>query len=194
MDFEAKLIRNIRELVPLEESKEVAVLNEFKQKKLRKGEYLLLKDAVSSHMRFIAKGALRSYYIDPQGKEHILQLGIEGWWINDLYSYLTRTPAKHYIQTVEESVVLQIHRDALEKLYETVPLLERFFSLKIQRGYIALQERTVQRMSQTAEERYLEFRSKYRLLEQRFPQYMIASYLDVTPEFLSAVRKKMLAP
>ena len=142
-------------------------------------------------MRFIASGALRSYYIDAQGKENTLQLGIEGWWINDLYSYLTQTPAKNHVQAVEDSVVLQVHRDALKKLHESVPLMERFFCIKIQRGYIALQERTVLRMSQTAEERYLDFRSKYRSLEQRFPQYMIASYLDITPEFLSAVRKKI---
>ena len=191
MDFKADLIRNLRELVPLEPSEESLVVNEFRAKTLKKGEYLLLKDEVSSHMRFIASGALRSYYIDAQGKENTLQLGIEGWWINDLYSYLTQTPAKHHVQAVEDSVVLQVHRDALKKLNEIVPLMERFFCLKIQRGYIALQERTVLRMSQTAEERYLDFRSKYRSLEQRFPQYMIASYLDITPEFLSAVRKKI---
>ncbi len=193
MDFEAKLIQNVRELVPLEQNHEQLVLKEFKQTKLKKGDYLLHKNDISSHMRFIAQGALRSYYIDAQGKEHILQLGIEGWWINDLYSYLTQTPAKQYVQAVEDSIVLQLHRDALKKLSETVPLMERFFCLKIQRGYIALQERTVLRMSQTAEERYLTFRSGYRQLEQRFPQYMIASYLDITPEFLSAVRRKLLS-
>ena len=191
MDYEAVLLSNIRQLVPLTKADEVSILDHFKPQKLNKKEYLIVKDEVSYFMNFIAKGSLRSFYMDAQGKEHILQLGIEGWWINDLYSYLTQTPAKHYVQAVEESVVMRIHRSSLENLYNTTPVSERFFRLKIQGGYIALQERTILSMSQTAEERYIEFRTKYRSLEQRFPQYMIASYLGVTPEFLSAVRKKL---
>jgi len=191
MDYDAVLLANIKQLVSLSEADEAHILNQFHPLKLNKKEYLIAKDEVSNYMNFIVMGSLRSFYIDAQGKEHTLQLGIENWWINDLYSYLTQTPATQYIQSVEESVVMRIPRHSHDELLHTIPSFERFFRLKIQRGYIALQERTILRMSQTAEERYLQFRTKYRSLEQRFPQYMIASYLGVTPEFLSAVRKKL---
>ncbi|PKA83826.1 CRP-like cAMP-binding protein [Ulvibacter sp. MAR_2010_11] len=192
MTYNGSLIANIKELVSLTEADEAKIVEKFSEKKLIKKEFLLQKDEISCHMRFIAQGALRSYYMDEQGKDHILQLGIENWWINDLFSYLTQTPAKHYIQAVEPSVVLQIHREDLENLYTTVPVMERFFRLKIQRGYTSLQERTINSMSESAEEQYLNFISKYKQLEQRFPQYMIASYLNITPEFLSALRKKLI--
>jgi CRP-like cAMP-binding protein len=96
------------------------------------------------------------------------------------------------VQAIEASTVLQIHRDTLEKLFVQVPIMERFFRLKIQGGYVALQERTVQAMSRPAEERYQAFRTKYREIEQRVPQYMVASYLGITPEFLSALRARMV--
>lgn len=191
MDYEEILLLNLKQLVSLSETEEKVIVKNFKPQLLKKKEYLIVKDEVSQHMNLIVAGSMRSFYIDAQGKEHILQLGIENWWINDLYSYITKTPAKHYVQAVEDSVVMRIHRDTLENLFNSIPAMERFVRLKIQGGYIALQERTIMSMSDTAEERYLNFRSKYRILEQRFPQYMIASYLGVTPEFLSAVRKKI---
>lgn len=142
-------------------------------------------------MQFIAEGCLRAYYMDEEAKEHIVQFGIEGWWVNDLYSYLAKTPAKQFLQALEKSTVLQINRDTLNILYKEVPAIERFFRLKFEKAYVAFQERTLDVMSKTAEERYLEFRTKYRDIEQRVPQYMVASYLGITPEFLSSLRKKM---
>ena len=185
------LIDNIRELVVLNEEDIPSIIKAFKPRHLKKKETLLFKGQVSIHMRFISKGCLRTYYIDEKGMEHILQFGIEQWWVNDLYSYLTQKPSKNFIQAVEESVVLQIHKESLEKLFKDVPSIERFFRLRIQSGYVALQERTIDSMSQTAEQRYQEFLSKYRHIEQRVPQYMVASYLGITPEFLSNIRKKI---
>jgi len=191
MDYEAVLLSNIKQLVPLSETDECIILDHFKVQKLNKKEYLIVKDEVSHYMNFIAKGSFRSFYIDEHGKEHILQLAIEGWWVNDVYSYLNQSPAKHYVQAMEESVLMRIHRDSLKKLYSIAPITKRFIRLKMQKGYTALQERNILNMTKTAEERYIEFRTKHRSLEQRFPQYMIASYLGVTPEFLSSVRKKL---
>ncbi len=191
MDYESVFLANLKELVPLSAEEEAIILDHYQLQELKKKEYLIEKGEVSNYMNFIAKGSFRSFYMDDQGKEHILQFGIEGWWINDVDSYLNQTPAKRYVQAMEESVVIRIHRNSLKKLYTLVPITKRFIQLKMQRGFLALQERTVLNMSKTAEERYIEFRTKHRSLEQRFPQYMIASYLGVTPEFLSAVRKKL---
>ncbi len=185
------LIQHIKEQVSLSEKKADIIASAFAAKALDKKEMLLFKGDVSNHMRFIEKGCLRAYNIDDSGNEHILQFGIEGWWVNDLYSYITQEPAKGFIQALEPSSVLQIHRDSLNALFKTVPAMERFFRLKIQSAYVALQERTIHSMSKTVEQRYIDFRNKYRDIEQRVPQYMVASYLGITPEHLSSLRKKL---
>lgn len=190
MDPIDKLIQHFRESIVLTDHDANCVSECFNVVTLKKKEVLLYTGEVSLHMRFIKEGALRSYYMDEEAREHIIQFGIEGWWVNDLYSYLTRTPARHFIQALEHSVILQIHRDTLNQLYDQVPAIERFFRFKFEKAYVALQDRTLNTLSKTAEERYFEFRSKYRDIEQRVPQYMIASYLGMTPEFLSALRKK----
>ena len=142
-------------------------------------------------MRFITDGCLKCYHIDEDGNEQILQFGIEGWWINDLYSYLTQTPAKYFIQAIEDSCVFQIERNSLEQLYKQIPSIERFFRIKIQNAYVTLQDRTIHSMSKPAKQRYLDFRKSYPKIEQRVPQYMVASYLGVTPEFLSSIRNEI---
>ncbi len=184
-----KLIVHFRKSITLTDDEAEVVGKCFTIVELKKKEILLFVGDHSSHMRFISKGCLRSYYMDREAKEHIIQIGIEDWWINDLYSYLTNTPAKQFIQAIDDSVVLQIHKDHLNKLFLTIPALERFWRFKFENAYVALQERTINTMSKTAEERYIEFRSKYRSIEQRIPQYMVASYLGITPEFLSKLRK-----
>lgn len=186
-----KLIAHLRGIIQLSPNDEVIVRNSFKEICLEKKEVLLFIGETSSHMQFIAEGCLRAYYMDEEAKEHIVQFGVEGWWVNDLYSYLTNTPAKQFVQALEKSTVLQIHRDTLNILYNEVPAIERFFRLKFEKAYVAFQERTIDAMAKTADERYLEFRTKYRDIEQRVPQYMVASYLGITPEFLSALRKNL---
>lgn len=182
------LIQNIRENVSISDTDLFIVLEAFTLKALAKKEILLFKGNVSNHMRFVSEGSLRSYYIEEDGEEHIIQFGIRGWWINDLYSYLTQKPATCFVQAIKSSKVLLIHRDQLNQLFDKVPPIERFFRIKFQNAYVALQERTLERMSLSAKERYEKFRKKYRDIEQSVPQYMIASYLNVTPEFLSSVR------
>ncbi|WP_431163050.1 Crp/Fnr family transcriptional regulator [Flagellimonas beolgyonensis] len=185
------LLDNLRKSIRLTEREETLVADSFQETVLQKKEFLLSPGQVSQHMRFIAKGCLRAFYMDESAKEHVVQFGVEGWWVNDLYSYLTQTPAKQFVQALEPSTVLQIHRDALNRLYEEVPAMERFYREKFERAYVSLQDRTLNAMSKTAEERYIEFRSRYRGIEQRVPQYMVASYLGITPEFLSALRKNL---
>lgn len=184
-----KLIVHFRKSITLTDNEAEIVGECFTIVELKKKEILLFVGDYSSHMRFISDGCLRSYYMDGEAKEHIIQFGIEDWWINDLYSYLTNTPSKQFVQAIENSVVLQIHKDKLNELYNNVPAVERFFRFKFEKAYVSLQERTINTMSKTAEERYIEFRSKYRNIEQRVPQYMVASYLGITPEFLSKLRK-----
>lgn len=191
LEAKDKLIKHLRQTITLTNEEAVIVRNSFKEQHLEKKEVLLFAGEISSHMQFIAEGCLRAYYMDEEAKEHIVQFGIEEWWVNDLYSYLTKTPSKQFVQALEKSTILQIQQDTLNKLYDEVPAIERFFRLKFEKAYVAFQYRTIDAMAKSAEERYLEFRTKYRDIEQRVPQYMIASYLGITPEFLSALRKNL---
>lgn len=191
MDLYQILINHITDLVPLDKPSINLIRERFKPKHLRKKEILLFKGDISEHMRFITKGCLRNYNIDENATEHILQFGVEGWWINDLYSYLTETPATFFIQALEDSVVLQINKNELTKLFDKAPALERFYRIKFENAYVALQNRTIHGMSKPIEERYSDFRNTYPEIEQRVPQFMIASYLGITPESLSRVRKRM---
>jgi CRP-like cAMP-binding protein len=183
------LIQNIKEIVSLNEEDVLLIKNAFKPVNLKKKQFLLRKGEPSNHMRFIAEGCVKLYNIDNTGREHILQFGTKGWWVNDLYAYLTQRPATFFIQAITDSIVLQVHRNELNHLFNQVHMMDRFFRIKTQNGYVALQERTINTMSQTAEERYFEFVKRYRDMEQQIPQYMIASYLGITPEHLSALRK-----
>lgn len=183
------LIHNIQEIVPLKEEDILLINDAFKPVPLKKKQFLIQKGESSNHMRFIADGCLKLYRIDDTGKEHILQFGIKGWWVNDLYAYLTQKPATFFIQAITESTVLQVHRDQLDELYDKIHMMDRFFRIKTQSGYVTLQERTINSMSQTSEERYFDFMRRYRIMEQQIPQYMIASYLGITPEHLSTLRK-----
>jgi len=185
------LIKNIKELVPLSDEESLLVKDAFKTVRLRKKQFLLQRGEMSNHMRFITKGCLKLFHLDDSGSEHILQFGITGWWINDLYAYLTQTPANYFLQAIAESTVLQVSRDRLNCLFDEIHMMDRFFRIKTQNGYVALQERTIQNMSKPAEERYTDFIRRYRHMEQQIPQYMIASYLGVTPEHLSSIRKKI---
>ena len=185
------LIQNITEIVPLSEKEVSLIESSFKPIHLRKKQFLLQEGELSNHMRFIAEGCVKVYNIDETGKEHILQFGIKGWWINDLYAYLAQKPATYFIQAISNSKVLQIHRDQLNQLFDEIHMIERFFRIKTQNGYVALQERAINSMSQTAAERYSSFLSRYREMEQQIPQYMLASYLGITPEHLSTLRKNL---
>lgn len=183
-------INHVNKDVDLTENdiKKIAEIIVFKE--LNKKEFLIQPGETSNTMNFIVKGCMRSYYLDENAQEHTLQLGIEQWWINDLYSYLSRKKSRMYVQALEKTKLLQLPRLKLEKLYYDVPGISHFFRIKIQSAYVAVQERIIDSMSDQAYTRYKEFRKTYKDIEQRVPQYIVASYLGITPEFLSHLRKK----
>ncbi|WP_420387203.1 Crp/Fnr family transcriptional regulator [Roseivirga sp.] len=186
-----QLIDHIRQLANINDEEAEKIVAAFHLKDLNRKEFLLKKGDPSHHMRFITAGCLKVFTVSEDGTERILQFGMSGWWVNDLYGYLTEQSSSYFIQAITNSSVLQIHRDRLNELFDEIPGLDRFWRIKFQNAYIALQERTMKLMSETAEERYLRFIQDYRSMEQHIPQYMIASYLGVTPQHLSAIRKKM---
>jgi CRP-like cAMP-binding protein len=163
----------------------------LKPRSMKKGEFLIRQGDVCKYETFVTKGCLKSYYEDEQGLEHILDFSIEGWWANDLYSFFTQTPSKSAVKAIEDTHVLQIIKHDLEKVYETIPKFERFFRLLFQRAFISQREQINLILSTPAEERYILFMKNKPYAEDRFSQKDIASYLGVTPQFLSSLKKKL---
>lgn len=187
------LFSKIDEKINLTDAEKEICKSLFSPKKLRKRQYILQQDDICKNLVFVEKGILRSYSVDDKGNEHILQFALEGWWIADIYSFLTGEPAEYNIDAIEDSELLQISKSALDELYERVPKFERYFRILTQSNMIATQRRLTATLSANADEKYLKLLSAYPNIVARVPQHMIASYLGITPETLSRVRKRIVS-
>jgi CRP-like cAMP-binding protein len=163
----------------------------LRSRSLASSEFLLREGDVCKYESFVTRGCLKTYYLDENGLEHIIDFSIEEWWADDLYSFLTQTASKSNIKAIEDTDILQIGKTDLELLYKKIPKFERFFRILFQNAFIAQREQINQALSASAEERYLLFLKKKPYAEKRFSQKDIASYLGVTPQFLSTLKKKL---
>jgi CRP-like cAMP-binding protein len=186
------LLTNLAMHLTLSAEETQSVVMALRPRRLRRRQFVVQAGDVCQFESFVVRGCLRAFYTDTNGFEHNVLFAIEGWWIADLASFLTQTPATLDVEVLEDCELLQLDRAALEGLYERVPKLERYFRLILQNAFIAQQQRILAGISAPAEARYRAFRAKYPQLEQRLPQRHIASYLGITPEFLSKVRKQVL--
>jgi CRP-like cAMP-binding protein len=166
------------------------VQENFHSRLYRKRQYVLQEGDVCTQFNFVVRGCLRTYNVDKKGNLHILQIGTENNWINDLGSFHGMKPSNLNIDALEDTVVLQISLDDLISLYKQSPVFDRIFRVLIENGYIHLQERLLQNISSTAEERYEAFLERYPHLINRISQVQIAAFLGVTPEFLSRLRNQ----
>jgi CRP-like cAMP-binding protein len=160
------------------------------ERKLKKRQYLVQEGDICRQLYFVNEGCLRLYEVDQSGKEHNIQFAVENWWTGDLDSYLTETPARLNAECLENCQLLVIAKKDMEQIYHDIPQFERLFRLIMQNAYVASQRRLLSVMSKTALERYLEFTEKYPHILQRVPNHHIASYLGITPESLSRLRKE----
>lgn len=140
----------------------------------------------------VYSGCLMSYFTDKEGSDHVMQFATAGWWTGDLPSYTQQIPSLHATRALTDSEVLLLPRPGFDELLEKVPKFERYFRILFQNSLVTHQNRLSQNLASTAEERYLSFRKKYPALEQYVPQKYIASYLGITPEFLSKIRRKLM--
>ena len=187
-----KLIESFsNDLFPLGEEEINQLKNRFKERRIKRRQLILQEGDVCKHYTFVSEGCLKLYKIDQNGKERNLQFAIEDEWISDLGSLYSETPSDVYIEALEQSTILQIEVKDLVYLYTHYPNIDRRFRVVIENSYIYLQKRMFQNISATAEEKYLFFFNTRRNLFNRISNVQIASYLGVTPEFLSTIRKKI---
>ena len=163
----------------------------FKLKKLRKKQYLQQEGDICKHMGFVIKGAARMFSVDDKGHEYILRFGMEGWWLGDYESYMLEEPTKFHVEMLEDTDLLIISKEQMMNLIATIPAVAETIRVIDKKNFIVTQQRIHAAISQTAEERYESLIKSHPDFLQRFPQNMIASYLGITPESLSRIRKKM---
>ena len=160
------------------------------EKKIPKKEYFLREGEVCNYTGFINVGCLRTFTRDHEGHENVTRFAIEDYWVGDLYSYLTGDISPYNIEATIDTTVLMIHKNDMEKVYEQVPKFERFFRIMVQRGYVALERRFSIDLSSDALQKYENLLQKFSDIELRVSQKHIASYLGITPESLSRIKKK----
>lgn len=186
-----KLVECIREKIDLNEKDIEVVKPFFIPKKVRKRQYVLNAGDVCQYITFVEKGMLRSFTVDSEGNEHVVQFAIEGWWVSDVGSFVSGKDALYNIEALEDCELLHLNKAGMDELLVKLPIMERFFRILMQNNVVALQRRAVAYMSLSAEEKYLKLMEVAPDIMQRASQQHIASYLSITPETLSRVRKKI---
>jgi CRP-like cAMP-binding protein len=188
------LIEYFNRHIPLNAEERELVTELFKPRLYRKKQYVLQEGDICNQFNFVVRGCLRIYKIDEKGNTHIIQFAPENWWMNDIRSFHKKQPSELNIDALEDTMVLQISHENLIKLYIKAPKFDRIFRVLLENSFVTLQNRLLQNISSTAEERYISFTQTYSQLSNRLSQTQIASFLGITPEFLSRLRNRLVKP
>jgi len=186
------LIDYFEKLLPLGEEEKSIVKEAFKERRVKRRHFILQKGDICKHHTFVVEGCFRMYMVDEKGKEHNLQFAIENWWITDIGSFYSEEPSRLYIEALENSTVLQLRKEDQLKLFDDNIKFNRIFRVLTENALVSAHRRILQNISSTAEERYLDFLKRYPHFFNRISNVQIASYLGVTPEFLSTIRNKIV--
>ena len=186
------IINYLSNILPLENGEIDAIKKVFKERRIKRKQFILQEGDVCTLNTFVVEGCFRMYFVDEKGKEHNIQFAVENWWIGDIGSFHTEEPSKLYIEAIENSIILQIKKQDQLDLFVNHPKFNRIFRVFTENALVAYQRRVLQNISSTAEERYLDFMKRYPFFFNRISNVQIASFLGITPEFLSTLRKKIV--
>lgn len=164
----------------------------FYSKSIAKKEYLLQQGEICKFEGYVTKGCFRVFTIDQQGKEHVLYFAVKDWWITDIDSFTNQNTSFLSIQALEDSKVLLINHTDKERVYKEIPAVEKLFRIMTQKTLVSLQRRMIRNLSETADERYLNFINTYPEIAQKLTNLQLASYLGISHEFLSKIRNKIV--
>lgn len=184
------LVEHIRKFVEISDSDILTIDKYVKRQKFTKKEELFRSGQVCKRIYFVEQGCIRMFFINSKSAEQITQFALDGWWIADYFSFMDKKISDYSIQTIEASKIVSIEKQSFEDLLKELPQLERYFRLIMQKNLAASQLRTKYLYEMSKEEFYNHFTSSFPDFVQRVPQYMIASYLGLTPEYVSELRKK----
>ena len=184
------LTRHIERYVQLTPNEREQLFAVARAVRVRRRQLITQPGAICRHRTYILEGAFRVFHVDDQGKELTVKFGVEDWWVSDFYSYVYQEPAEHYIEALEDARVLQFEYHDIEPLISGSLALSEYFRLTTERAFAHARRRVISQNRDTAEQRYDAFLRKYPQVASRLPQYVLASYLGMTPEFLSRVRKR----
>jgi len=182
------IFKNFDMHIVLDAAETEHIKQKLQHKTVKKNTVLLNAGETCRNIYFVNKGCLRIFNIDEQGEEHNVLFYPENWWAVDITSFSEQAPAFYTLSALEDTELFYLSYSVLEQLYIDVPKLERFFRILVQNGFNLHQQRITSNLSKSAEERYALFRHQYPKLEQRIAQKQIASYLGITPVFLSMIR------
>ncbi|WP_339878805.1 Crp/Fnr family transcriptional regulator [uncultured Algoriphagus sp.] len=191
MNSKRPLANFLESFIHFSEEEMNLITESFEVEKISKRQKLLESGKVCKEYFFVVRGCFRMYGIDDRGFEHNIQFAAQNDWIADISSFYTGKPSLLNIESLETSEILKIHQKDLYRLFEKIPKINRVFKVTIEHKYIELQNRVMQTFSSTADQRYLDFLEQYPSLSNRLPNTQIASYLGITPEFLSKIRKNL---
>jgi len=186
------LLNNISRHIQLNDDEKETLFGYLKPKSIKRKEFILSEGEVCKYSTFVISGCLRGYTVDKNGTEHVLSFAPSDWWMADMYSLLSQKPGHLNIDALEDTEAVQLSKINQEKLYLQVPKFEHFFRILTEKSLVANQQRIIDNMSLTAEERYSIFCQRYPTLIDHLPQKQIASYIGVTPEFFSRMRSEMI--
>ncbi len=186
------LLKYMSNFITLSKDEEDILSSKLLYRKYLKGQYIVQHGDVCKYTGFVVSGCTKTFFMDSDGQEHIVMFSIEDWWTSDIGSFITQTPADFNVQCLENTELIMFSQEIIEDLYIRIPKLERFFRQIVEKGLVASQKRIVRSFSLSAKEQYLYFRNEYPKIEQRIPQYMIASYLGITKEFLSKIKSQLI--
>lgn len=186
------LVNYISNYISLTEAEVTTLQSKLLFRKYLKGQYIVQQGDICKYSGFVVSGCTKTFYVDKEGQEHIVMFSIEDWWVSDMGSFITQTPADFNVQCLENTELIMFSHNTIEELYKEIPKLERFFRQILEKALAASQKRIVRSFSLSAKEQYLYFRNQYPQIEQRIPQYMIASYLGITKEFLSKIKSQLI--
>ena len=162
----------------------------FREVKIKKRQFIVQPNFVVKSRNFVLDGAFRAYVVDDHGQDSTIAFAVEDWWITDYNSYILQRPATMFVVALEDSIILEMSYEKEQALKKDNHKFETFFRIRAERTAAFMQQRIISNLTQSAEERYENFISKYPQIVQRVPQYALASYLGMTTEFLSRIRHK----
>lgn len=184
------LFSNITTHIQLTPAQKEFLESLFEERTCKRNTFLLEQGNFCKHIYFVNSGILRAYCVSSNGKESTIMFAVQNWWITDMYCFLNHAPAMVNIKALQNSEVLQLSREGLESAFENIPEFNKFFRILMQNAYCREQLRMIQNLTLPAKERYENFLTKYSFIAERVSLKQIASYIGVTPEFLSSLRAK----